>query len=188
MSQYLYVCHFSNGHIKVGRSSAPQSRIAQHESRVSCLGIELVEHFVVECVGNVAQAESALIAFCKGVATKRHVNEWFVGVDYLDACEKAKRSATFARPVPTDVVAATWGEYCQLLADVGITQVEIAQRIGCGQPSISDVYRGRTADPSFRIGFGLLSIGSELGLKPPSFIEPGCLERVIGFDKLEKAA
>ena len=28
--EYLYVCHFSNGHIKVGRSIDPKSRIASH--------------------------------------------------------------------------------------------------------------------------------------------------------------
>ncbi len=27
--QYLYVCHFSNGHIKVGRSIEPTARIAE---------------------------------------------------------------------------------------------------------------------------------------------------------------
>lgn len=35
MSEYLYVCHFSNGHIKVGRSVHPKSRIASHADRVA---------------------------------------------------------------------------------------------------------------------------------------------------------
>ena len=34
----LYVCLFSNGHLKVGRSAYALARIAQHEERVSCLG------------------------------------------------------------------------------------------------------------------------------------------------------
>jgi len=33
--EYLYVCHFSNGHIKVGRSIHPKSRIASHADRVA---------------------------------------------------------------------------------------------------------------------------------------------------------
>jgi len=51
MSEYLYVCHFSNGHIKVGRSISPKSRYRQagrnaadsattsriHSSRADCV-------------------------------------------------------------------------------------------------------------------------------------------------------
>lgn len=33
--QFLYVCHFSNGHIKVGRSVDPQSRIASQGNAFS---------------------------------------------------------------------------------------------------------------------------------------------------------
>ena len=33
----LYVCLFSNGHLKVGRSVNALARISQHEERVSCL-------------------------------------------------------------------------------------------------------------------------------------------------------
>ena len=39
---FLYVCLFSNGHLKVGRSVNALARISQHEERVSCLGVELV--------------------------------------------------------------------------------------------------------------------------------------------------
>jgi len=49
MMDNLYVCHFSNGHIKVGRSVDPMARIAAHADRVGCLGIELVEHFLALC-------------------------------------------------------------------------------------------------------------------------------------------
>ena len=38
---FLYVCLFSNGHLKVGRSVNALARISQHEERVSCLGVEL---------------------------------------------------------------------------------------------------------------------------------------------------
>lgn len=91
--QYLYVCLFSNGHIKVGRSINPESRIAAHADRVSCMGIELVEHKTFPCVGHVIPAEAELIDFCASKAAKVNKNEWFVGVDFLDACEAAESAS-----------------------------------------------------------------------------------------------
>ena len=90
MSQYLYVCHFSNGLIKVGRSIDPVSRIAQHAERVSCMGVELVEHQVFLCVGHVIPAEVALIKKCEEEASAKHKNEWFEGLDYTLACHYAQ--------------------------------------------------------------------------------------------------
>ena len=86
---YLYVCLFSNGHIKVGRSINPLARIASHEDRVSCLGVELVEHRIFECVGHVVPAEAELIRRCGEVASKTNKNEWFEGLDFLLSCEFA---------------------------------------------------------------------------------------------------
>lgn len=79
---HLYVCHFSNGHIKVGRSIDPKARIAAHADRVACLGIELVEHHIAECVGFSQPAEAALIEQCANTATKRNQSEWFEGLDF----------------------------------------------------------------------------------------------------------
>lgn len=93
MNQYLYVCHFSNGHIKVGRSIDPVARIAQHAERVSCMGVELIEHHMALCVSHVIPSEAALINLCIGASAKRHQNEWFEGVDYLQACEWANECA-----------------------------------------------------------------------------------------------
>ena len=102
MAEYLYVCHFSNGHIKVGRSISPKSRIASHVDRVACVGIELVEHHIVECVGHSAPAESELINHCAELATKRNKSEWFEGLDFLAVCEAANFAAniTFAIDPP----------------------------------------------------------------------------------------
>ncbi len=41
--EYLYVCHFSNGHIKVGRSIDPRARIAAHADRVAT-DLDLLAH------------------------------------------------------------------------------------------------------------------------------------------------
>lgn len=86
---YLYVCHFSNGHIKVGRSINPMARIASHEDRVSCLGVELVEYRIFECVGHVVPAEAELIRRCGEVASKTNKNEWFEGLDFIQAIDMA---------------------------------------------------------------------------------------------------
>ena len=93
MNQYLYVCHFSNGLIKVGRSIDPVSRIAQHAERVSCMGVELIEHQTFLCVGHVIPAEAALIKQCEALAVSKHKNEWFGGLDYLWACHCASSYA-----------------------------------------------------------------------------------------------
>jgi len=94
MSEYLYVCHFSNGHIKVGRSISPKSRIASHADRVACVGIELVEHHIVECVGHSASAEFELIERCAELCTKRNMSEWFEGLEYIEICELAEQKAS----------------------------------------------------------------------------------------------
>lgn len=86
MADYLYVCSFSNGAVKVGRSSAPETRIAQHEDRVACLGVALNGRHITQCVGNVVAAESALIQRCAERATTRHSNEWFSGLQYAHVC------------------------------------------------------------------------------------------------------
>ncbi len=91
--EYLYVCHFSNGHIKVGRSIDPRARIAAHADRVACLGVELIEHHIAPCAGYSAPAETELIRKCAELATARHKNEWFSGIDFLDACAFANDAA-----------------------------------------------------------------------------------------------
>lgn len=100
---HLYVCHFSNGFIKVGRSAFPTSRIAQHEDRVSCVGVELVEHEIHECVGSSVSAEAALIECCAKHAAGRTKNEWFEGLDFPDVCQWAR-----------DIAATTFGPFVAL--------------------------------------------------------------------------
>ena len=91
--EYLYVCHFSNGHIKVGRSIDPKSRISSHVERVSCLGVTLETHQTFPVSGPAEHAEAALIDLCCNAAEKRHKSEWFVGIDYQVACEWAAECA-----------------------------------------------------------------------------------------------
>jgi hypothetical protein len=96
MAESLYVCRFSSGHIKVGRSIDPMSRIAAHADRLACIGVELVNHFVVACVGPSEPREAHLIARCADAADKRYHYEWFEGLDYRMACEWAEIAAQMA--------------------------------------------------------------------------------------------
>jgi DNA-binding XRE family transcriptional regulator len=93
MAESLYVCLFSNGHIKVGRSIEPGSRIAAHADRVACLGVELSDKLIVECVGQAGPRELLLIRRCTEAAESRYQNEWFTGLDFLSVCEWAGQAA-----------------------------------------------------------------------------------------------
>ncbi len=90
--EYLYACHFSNGHIKVGRSISPIACIEAHTDRVACLGVTLERHHMAMCVGNVIACEAALIARCAQFADGQHKNEWFAGLvfstvrQWVDEC------------------------------------------------------------------------------------------------------
>lgn len=98
MADFLYVCSFSNGHIKVGRSVDPKSRIASHVDRVACMGVDLVEKFIVECVGPSVARELKLIGRCAEAAKSQHQNEWFTGLEFDSVCEWAGECARLEIP------------------------------------------------------------------------------------------
>ena len=87
MKHYLYACLFSNGIIKVGRSISPQTRISQHEIRLSVVGIDLIESHVVECLSDILRAESGLIKKCDSIENSiKRANEWFENLVFTDVC------------------------------------------------------------------------------------------------------
>lgn len=79
---YLYACLFSNGAIKVGRTSSPDERLAAHADRVSVVGVYLDQRVIAPCVGDVAMAEAALIEQCVAEAEIRFKREWFFGLNF----------------------------------------------------------------------------------------------------------
>lgn len=126
----LYVCHFSNGHIKVGRSIDPIARVASHADRVACIGVELIENHIVECVSHSAPAEAALISKCAETATKRNKSEWFVGLNFLDVCDWADEcaSSTYSRPainINLDIAIKVEGGVAKLAQKLGVSQNSI---------------------------------------------------------------
>lgn len=158
----LYVCKFSNGHIKVGRSSAPQLRIRTHAERVACLGITLDQSYFTECPDSDEGREQALINRCVDAATFRHQREWFAGLQFADVCKWAY-DAAHAESVGA-VVRVGQGEAPDFRSIVnglraqGMTQADIAGVCQCDQSSISDISTGRTKDPRYSVGAALIAL------------------------------
>lgn len=133
----LYVCHFSNGHIKVGRSVDPQSRIASHADRVACMGVELAEHFIAECTGPAEPREVVLIRQCVAEGARRFQNEWFTGLDFQTVCEWASAAAT-AEHQEQDRRDRFGTRVRAARLAAGLTQTEVGDAVGVGKAAISN--------------------------------------------------
>jgi len=127
---YLYVCVFSSGHIKVGRSIDPRSRIAQHAERVACIGVELVDHRSFVCVGSVVAAEAELILRCSNQCDQRLKSEWFSGLAFDAVCawagEIANSLCTAAAAEPLQKAIDLCGGVGKLAAAIGISQSAVS--------------------------------------------------------------
>ncbi len=92
MTGHLYVCEFSTGVIKVGRSGAAEKRLSSHRSVAKRLGAELLRGHVATTVGDAAAGERELIGRCAGAGTKVG-KEWFSGLDFDAVCTWADEIA-----------------------------------------------------------------------------------------------
>lgn len=163
MAESLYVCHFSNGHIKVGRSVDPVQRIAQHAERLSCVGITLVSHVHYECVGSSVNAESQLIERCAQYAKSRRKNEWFEGLDVSEVREWAASIAQAGDVAPQfDPCAPDFRAIVRGLMASGVRQVDIAAACKCDQSTISDLASGQVKDPRYSMGVVLLGLAASV--------------------------
>jgi hypothetical protein len=155
----LYVCHFSNGHIKVGRSINPEARIADHIDRVSCVGLELTEWRVFDCNGPAQPRESALIERCAQAASKRFKSEWFAGLSFDEVCKWAEEAATTEPPSPI----TTWTLLIEQLRRSGWSQAALAAHCGVGAATMSRLALGQQSEPMYSVGEKLLALQAELG-------------------------
>lgn len=48
------------------------------------------------------------------------------------------------------------------ISDAGLTQKQIAERVQCGQSTISELARGEIGNPSYSIGKGLLELHASI--------------------------
>ena len=98
----LYVCEFSDGTVKVGRSTRPAKRVVQHKSSASRFGLSLERHHAVECVAPAAEAERALIEQCCSASASQRGREWFYGLQFDTVCAWADAAASTAPRKPAD--------------------------------------------------------------------------------------
>lgn len=54
-----------------------------------------------------------------------------------------------------------WKKLIRDLQALGVTQVQMAERCNCAQTTISDIVNGRTGNPRWEIGAGLLALLKE---------------------------
>jgi hypothetical protein len=151
----LYVCLFSNGHIKVGRSVSPVSRIAAHADRVSCMGVELADSQHWPCQRNAMSAEFDLIKRCTNEASARYQNEWFAGLAYADVCAWAEQEATRTEHTKPET-DTRWMRVLDDLRRAGVTYTSIAAQCKCGATTISRLALGQQAEPMHSMGETLL--------------------------------
>ena len=55
-----------------------------------------------------------------------------------------------------------WKKLLQDLTEIGQTQVQIAERCGAAQSTVSELARGRIKSPSFELGTKLVALHAEL--------------------------
>lgn len=154
----LYVCAFSNGHIKVGRSVDPTARIATHAERVSCMGVDLVDHRTFWCLDPSRPREAQLIARCAEAADERFQHEWFSGLEFSLVCGWAAEAASGQ---PEGRPRSKWSALIGELMAAGLSQATIALRCDCKQTTISALYNGRSSEPLHSLGERLLSLHAD---------------------------
>ena len=153
--QSLYVCLFSNGHIKVGRSKTPAQRIAVHAERVSCLGVSVAAQVSFECVGRASLAEAELIRRCAAVAAKRNAVEWFEGLVFDTVAQWAQELAATRRFVLLSAEQAS-----------GMRKADAIKALG-GTPKLAAKAMGYVSAHAVYMG--------------PDVLRPAVAERVAGI-------
>jgi putative transcriptional regulator len=137
----IYVCLFSNGYVKVGRSLEPRARIALHAERVSCLGVEITGQLCIPVAAPNAQPhEQLLIDRCVAHASQRFKSEWFAGLDFAQVCQWAKEITVLG-----DIEAVSI--FKTIRERIGVRQGEMGLVLGCTPANVSLMDKGQTVRP-----------------------------------------
>ena len=65
-----------------------------------------------------------------------------------------------------------WTEIISHLQQVGLSQAQIAEKIGCSQPTVHRLYSGDTRDPGFSVGSNLIRLAKQNGYLLPADLRP----------------
>lgn len=57
-----------------------------------------------------------------------------------------------------------WKKLISEIIESGLTQVEIAKVVACGQTTISELLRGETKDPRSSVGLALIALAKARGV------------------------
>jgi hypothetical protein len=91
---HVYICLFSEGTIKVGRSdSSLQSRLTSHTATADIFNISMVTHKAFACVDS-RVTEKALIKWCESNCSRSSGREWFSGISFNECVANAELFAT----------------------------------------------------------------------------------------------
>ena len=86
----IYVIEFSNGTVKVGRSSTPDTRLATHRSQGRKFGADITDQWVSPRHAEWHANEAKLISIAKELGGTPAAAEYFTGVAFADITERAR--------------------------------------------------------------------------------------------------
>lgn len=92
----LYVIEIGSDRIKVGWSRAPQARLRTHRSVAHAHGVTTGREWVTPRRAT-KYTETALIDFCAARATEQVAREYFLGVSFGDAAQRAAELTNYTR-------------------------------------------------------------------------------------------
>ena len=153
---HVYAIQRPDGQVKIGTSTAPQSRIRTIETQG---GFDSVNRFVTDELENPNQVEKAAHSL---LAEHRKVGEWFC-VDF-DIAVGAICSATHVADLNVAHSVETFGERVRKARKaIGITQAQLASQMGLDRAALSMWETGSTkrADAEY-----LVKAARALGVTP----------------------
>lgn len=65
-----------------------------------------------------------------------------------------------------------WKDYIAEIFEKGVSQSRLANLVGCGQTTISDLASGKTREPRYSLGTAILAIGEGYGVEAPDGVKP----------------
>lgn len=119
----LYVIEIDDDRVKVGYTANPSTRLRQHRGIAEAHGCKPGRQWVSSNGTGTDAREQALIAYCAERATGRFRSEYFVGVPFADAVQRAADLCGMDVAVIPPLPAATL---------TTVTRAELTARVSTG--------------------------------------------------------